>query len=57
MSLVFGMVRDMCLKRVLLDRYGYDLVTLRSMVSSATASFDDIYKLQDKGVCFETPGT
>jgi hypothetical protein len=40
----------------MVNRYGSDLLSLRSLVYSAKDKFDRIYELQDEGECFETPG-
>jgi len=40
----------------IVDRYGSDLLSLRTAVYEATSKFDKIYGLQEDGVCFDTAG-
>jgi prenylcysteine oxidase/farnesylcysteine lyase len=40
----------------MVDRYGSDLLALRSTVYDALTKFDGIYDLQDKGERFDTAG-
>lgn len=36
-------------------RYGYDLISLKSLTSTALSRFNNIYKMQENGIAFETP--